>query len=75
MGAAVVFVSHDLAVHAELVDRMAIMYAGVVMELGTVYEIFDNPQHPYTKRLIHSIPALGGPANGLNPSRAWPRRH
>lgn len=79
MGAAVIFVSHDLAVHAELVDRMAIMYAGVVMELGTVYEIFDNPQHPYTKRLIHSIPALGGPRErlesipGMAPSPlAWP---
>lgn len=60
-GATVIFVSHDMAVHAELVDRLAIMYAGEVMEVGTVYEIFDAPQHPYSKRLIHSIPSLGGP--------------
>lgn len=60
LGATVIFVSHDMAVHAELVDRLAIMYAGEVMEIGTVYEIFDAPQHPYSKRLIHSIPALGG---------------
>ncbi len=59
-GATIIFVSHDLAVHAELVDRLAIMYAGEVMEVGTVYQIFDSPQHPYTQRLIHSIPALGG---------------
>ncbi len=59
LGATVIFVSHDMAVHAELVDRLAIMYAGEVMEIGTVYEIFDAPQHPYSRRLIHSIPALG----------------
>jgi len=59
-GATIIFVSHDLAVHAELVDRLAVMYAGEVVEVGTVYQIFDSPQHPYTKRLIHSIPSLGG---------------
>ncbi len=80
LGATVIFVSHDMAVHAELVDRLAIMYAGEVMEIGTVYEIFDNPHHPYSKRLIHSIPTLGGERirlesiPGMAPSPlAWPQ--
>ena len=58
--ATVIFVSHDMAVHAELVDRLAIMYAGEVVEVGTVYDIFEKPQHPYSQRLIGSIPSLGG---------------
>lgn len=59
--ATILFVSHDLAVHAQLVDRMAIMYAGKVVEINTVEEIFDNPMHPYTQQLINAIPVLGGP--------------
>lgn len=78
-GATVIFVSHDLAVHAELVDRLAIMYAGDVVEVGSVYDIFERPKHPYTQRLIASIPTLGGPRTrlesitGIAPSPlAWP---
>jgi peptide/nickel transport system ATP-binding protein len=78
--ATVIFVSHDLAVHAELVDRLAIMYAGEVVEVGTVYDIFEQPKHPYSQRLIHSIPTLGGPRQrlesipGIAPSPlAWPQ--
>ncbi|MCB0061468.1 MAG: ABC transporter ATP-binding protein, partial [Caldilineaceae bacterium] len=78
--ATVIFVSHDLAVHAELVDRLAIMYAGEVVEIGTVYEIFGEPLHPYSQRLIGSIPNLGGKRQrieaipGLAPSPlAWPQ--
>ena len=77
--ATVIFVSHDMAVHAALVDRLAIMYAGEVVEIGTVYEIFENPQHPYSQRLIASIPDLGGKRSriesipGLAPSPLnWP---
>ncbi len=76
----VIFVSHDMAVHAELVDRLAIMYAGEVVEIGTVYEIFGKPLHPYSQRLIGSVPNLGGERRrieaipGLAPSPlAWPR--
>jgi len=78
-GATIIFVSHDLAVHAELVDRLAIMYAGEVVETGTVYQIFERPQHPYSQRLIASMPSLGGKRTrlesipGLAPSPlAWP---
>lgn len=59
--ATVLFVSHDLAVHAELVDRIAIMYAGKIVEVGDVREIFNQPQHPYSQRLITSVRTLGGP--------------
>lgn len=69
-----------MAVHAELVDRLAIMYAGEVIEVGTVYEIFEDPKHPYTQRLIGSIPDLGGvrqrleSITGIAPSPiAWPQ--
>ncbi|MBX3014021.1 MAG: ABC transporter ATP-binding protein [Caldilineaceae bacterium] len=79
-GATVIFVSHDMAVHAELVDRLAIMYAGEVVEVGTVYEIFESPKHPYSQRLIASIPQLGGQRSrlesitGIAPSPiAWPQ--
>ena len=58
--ATVLFVSHDLAVHAELVDRVAIMYAGKIVEVGDVHEIFKHPLHPYSQRLIASVRTLGG---------------
>jgi peptide/nickel transport system ATP-binding protein len=77
--ATVLFVSHDLPVHAELVDRLAIMYAGKIVEVGTVREIFKNPLHPYSQRLIASVPVLGGPRTrrqeilGQAPDRLnWP---
>ena len=58
-GITVIYVAHDLATHAELVDRMAIMYAGKVMEVGSVYDIFLDPLHPYTRALIESVPSPG----------------
>jgi len=54
----IILVAHDLAAHAEIVDRLAIMYAGKIMEIGTVHEIFLDPLHPYTKLLIMSIPTI-----------------
>lgn len=78
-GTTVIFVSHDMAVHAELVDRLAIMYAGDVVEIGDVYALFEQPKHPYSQRLIGSIPTLGGQRQrlesitGIAPSPlAWP---
>lgn len=58
--AALLFVSHDLAVHAEIVDRMAIMYAGKIVEVAPVERIFEAPLHPYSQRLLSAIPKLGG---------------
>ncbi len=53
------FISHDLSVVEHLCDRVAIMYLGQVMELGTVPQIYDNPQHPYTQALLSAIPKVG----------------
>lgn len=54
----VIFVSHDMAAHAQIVDRLAIMYAGKIVEIGGVDEVFSDPLHPYSKLLISSIPSL-----------------
>jgi peptide/nickel transport system ATP-binding protein len=55
-----IVVTHDMAVHAELVDRVAVMYAGDIVEIGDVKQIFKNPRHPYTQGLIGAIPRVGG---------------
>jgi peptide/nickel transport system ATP-binding protein len=48
-----------MGVHAQLVDRVAVMYDGRLVEVGDVHQVFKNPQHEYTKSLIDSIPRLG----------------
>jgi oligopeptide transport system ATP-binding protein len=53
---AVVLITHDLAVVAEEADRVAVMYAGNIVETGPVSEVFANPRHPYTKGLLNSVP-------------------
>jgi oligopeptide/dipeptide ABC transporter ATP-binding protein len=55
-GMAVLFITHDLGVVAETCDRVAVMYAGEIVEEGPVEEIFENPSHPYTYTLLESIP-------------------
>ncbi len=55
---AILFVAHDMAVHAELVDRLAVMYAGLIMEIGPVIDVFKDPLNPYTKLLIDAIPSI-----------------
>lgn len=54
----IMLITHDLGVVAEMCDRVIVMYAGRVVEEGNVLDIFDDPQHPYTKGLIHSVPKL-----------------
>jgi oligopeptide/dipeptide ABC transporter ATP-binding protein len=56
---AVLLITHDLGVVAEVCDKVVVMYAGKVVEQGTVHELFTNPQHPYTQGLLRSIPKLG----------------
>ncbi len=55
-GAAVILITHDLSVVAEVAHRVAVMYAGRIVETGTVDEIFMSPRHPYTRALLRSIP-------------------
>lgn len=57
-GTSMILITHDLGVVAEMCDHCAVMYAGEIVEHGTVEEIFDNPKHPYTKALYQSIPSL-----------------
>ena len=54
-----VLVSHDLSIHANICDRIFIMYAGKIVEIGETEDIFKNPLHPYTKFLISSLPKIG----------------
>jgi len=59
MGASVILITHDLGVVAEMCERVAVMYAGEIVEQADVQELFDKPLHPYTLGLIGSIPILG----------------
>ncbi len=54
-----VIVSHDMGVHYQITDRMAIMYSGSIVELGKTEDIFSNPVHPYTTMLVGSLPRVG----------------
>lgn len=54
-----VIVSHDMGVHYQITDRMGIMYAGQMIEIGPTARIFNSPQHPYTKMLINALPKVG----------------
>lgn len=58
LGTAIIMITHDLGVVAEMCDRAVVMYCGNVVEEGTVAEIFNEPEHPYTRGLIASIPKL-----------------
>jgi oligopeptide/dipeptide ABC transporter ATP-binding protein len=62
---AILFITHDLSLLLELADRIAVMYAGQLMEIGTAAEIQHEPSHPYTKRLLRSFPSLRGPRKDL----------
>jgi peptide/nickel transport system ATP-binding protein/oligopeptide transport system ATP-binding protein len=58
-GAAVLIITHDLGVVAEIAQRIVVMYAGQVVEEGTTRDIFNHPRHPYTQGLLRSVPKLG----------------
>ena len=58
-GMAIMYITHDLGVVAELADEVSVMYLGRVVERAKTRDIFKNPQHPYTKRLLNSIPKVG----------------
>src|SRR5699024_9983587 len=81
IGTSIIFITHDLGVVAGMADRVAVMYAGEILEYGSVDDIFYNPQHPYTWGLINSMPTLeskelesipGTPPNLLDPPKGDP---
>jgi oligopeptide/dipeptide ABC transporter ATP-binding protein len=57
-GLTMLFISHDLAVVSQVADRVAVMYSGCLVELGTKHDIFQSPAHPYTRGLLHAVPDL-----------------
>ena len=57
MHAGIVLITHDLGVVAEMADRVAVMYAGQIVEISDVYTLFNNPLHPYTRSLLNSVPS------------------
>src|SRR5699024_11078682 len=61
--AGVVLINHDMGVVADMADRILVMRDGVIIERGTADEIFNNPQHPYTRQLLTSVPHLGSTAH------------
>ncbi len=84
LGTSIIFITHDLGVIAEVCENVIVMYGGMVMEKGTVNEIFYSPQHPYTKGLHQSIPKNisghkkrlvpieGSPPDLMNPPKGCP---
>lgn len=68
----VLLVTHDLAVHANVADRVAIMYAGRIVEEAPTQTIFNAPRHPYTQHLIHSLPMIGDKTSKASLSGAPP---
>jgi oligopeptide/dipeptide ABC transporter ATP-binding protein len=65
LGFAILFITHDLSLLLELADRIAVMYAGQLLEVGTAREILREPAHPYTRGLLNSFPSLHGPRREL----------
>jgi peptide/nickel transport system ATP-binding protein len=57
-GAAMIWITHDLSVIAGLADRVCVMYAGRIVEQGTVYDVLSRPRHPYTRGLLDSVPSM-----------------
>jgi oligopeptide transport system ATP-binding protein len=79
LGTSIILITHDLGVVADMCDKVIVMYAGKVVETGTKWEIFKNPQHPYTKGLLRSVPRLDQrkdepliPINGTPPDLIKP---
>ena len=84
IGMSIMFITHDLGVVAELCSHVLVMYGGLIMEEASIYDIFENPMHPYTMGLIASIPALnqnknqrlkpipGSPPDMIHPPKGCP---
>ncbi len=64
-GFSIIFITHDLSLLVEISDRIAIMYAGEIVEVAPSQELFRNPKHPYTQRLMNSFPSISGPKQVL----------
>ena len=72
LGMAIIMITHDLGVVAQMCDEVIVMYAGSICEQGTADEIFYNPKHEYTKGLMRSIPTIGNDGEKLHPISGTP---
>ena len=68
-GMAILFITHDFGVVARMCDRVAVMYAGRIVECGPVRQVFEHPSHPYTQALIASVPKMTGTTGRLDDDR------
>lgn len=66
MNSGIILITHDLGVVAEIADRVAVMYAGQIVEIADVFNLFENPLHPYTRSLLNSIPSNVDPKEKLH---------
>ncbi|MBD3838635.1 ABC transporter ATP-binding protein, partial [Brevundimonas sp.] len=66
-GMATVFISHDLGAVSQVCERVCVMYAGRIVEQGSIEQLFSEPRHPYTRGLFDAIPRIDGPRNRLIP--------
>lgn len=69
IGTAILLITHDLGVVAGIADKVMVMYAGRTVELATVRDVFENPQHPYTKGLLATVPRIGSTLAWDSPPR------
>ena len=65
----VLFITHDMAVIAEMADRVVVMFNGKIVEQGPVEQIFHEPQHDYTKKLISAVPRIGSMSGRTEPEK------
>lgn len=66
LGSSILIITHDFGIVAEIADRIGVMYAGNIVEIGDVYKIFENPAHPYTKLLMKALPTITKNEGKLN---------
>jgi peptide/nickel transport system ATP-binding protein len=72
LGMSIIYISHDIAVIAEITDLLGVMYAGKIVEMGTTSEVFARPRHPYTWLILSSTPSITGPRRVLAPLEGEP---
>ncbi|MFP3915241.1 MAG: ABC transporter ATP-binding protein [Actinomycetota bacterium] len=72
LGMSIIYISHDIAVIAEVTDSLGVMYAGKLVEYGSTSEVFARPKHPYTYLLLRSTPSITGPRRQLAPLEGEP---
>ena len=72
LNTAMVLITHDLGIVAEMCDKVAVVYAGKIIESGSVEDVFDHPAHPYTLGLFHSLPGFAEGESRLHPIPGLP---